>query len=304
MLFKDIRRNLHTPKHIEPIKGIEFAEILYADDTFLFGTYTRNISLLLRSIQEESAYYNMKLNLGKCINLTINRKQSNIRFLDDTLFPRSAQAKYLGTLLTDSVDNAAEVTNRIADVRATCAKLRLFWNKAKTSIKWKLKVFNAIIKSKLLYGLDTMQLTEQEQRTLDSVQMKRLRRILGIPPTFVDRTWTNKKVLEKLRDEHNITVGLFSAAWRKKKVKLLGHILRAPKYDPMRQVLFEKGTVVPRVELRKIIGKPKANWLIETYKDAYAMLGGDGTFNIDCNTHTETVKNSALRREAIFSTVQ
>ena len=39
-VFQDIRAKLYIPKQIEPIKGIRFAEILYADDTLLFGTHT------------------------------------------------------------------------------------------------------------------------------------------------------------------------------------------------------------------------------------------------------------------------
>ena len=33
---------------------------------------------------------------------------------------------------------------------------------------------------------------------LDAFQINCYRRILGIPPTYIDKTWTNKKVIEKL----------------------------------------------------------------------------------------------------------
>ena len=35
--------------------GIEYTEVLYADDTLIFGNYT--INLLLKEIQLESKYY-------------------------------------------------------------------------------------------------------------------------------------------------------------------------------------------------------------------------------------------------------
>ena len=162
MMF-DIRTRLDTPKQREPIQGIKFSDILYADDTLLFGTYSRNISKLLAEIQKESAYYNMKLNLGKCINIAANRKQSTIRFLDETVVPRKSRATYLGAILTDDFNNTAEINNRISDCTNTVNKLKLFWNKANTEISWKLQVFNAIIRSKLLYGLETIQLTNAEK---------------------------------------------------------------------------------------------------------------------------------------------
>ena len=59
-----------------------------------------------------------------------------------------------------------------------------------TSIAWKLRVFNSIVISKLMYGLETIQLTQTELNKLDSFQMKCIRRILKVPPAYIDRTQT------------------------------------------------------------------------------------------------------------------
>ena len=113
MLFRDVKDRLNTPKQREPIPGIEFAEILYADDTLLFGTHTQTINKLLAEIQKESSYYNMALNYAKCINLTLNRNQSTIKYISGEKVPRKKKAIYLGALLTDTNDNHAEINNRI-----------------------------------------------------------------------------------------------------------------------------------------------------------------------------------------------
>ena len=42
---------------------------------------------------------------------------------------------------------------------ATANRMKLFWTKANTSVKWKIQVFNAIIR---LYGLECIQLTTSE----------------------------------------------------------------------------------------------------------------------------------------------
>ena len=65
-VFQDIKAVLCTPKQRQPIPGISYAEVLYADDTLLFGTHTHTINKLLRQIQLESARYIMKLNFEKC----------------------------------------------------------------------------------------------------------------------------------------------------------------------------------------------------------------------------------------------
>ena len=58
--------------------------------------------------------------------------------------------------------------------------------------------FNAVIITKLTYGLETVQFTEYVGNRLDVFQMKGLRKILNIPPTFIDRSWTNQKVSEEV----------------------------------------------------------------------------------------------------------
>ena len=118
-LFHDLKSKLNTPKQLEPIKGIRYAEVLYADDTLIFGTHTQSINKFLHAIQRESLYYNLNLNYDKCINLTLHQKQSSVKYLDGTFVPRKHEAIYLGTLLSDSVNNQREVLNRLAAVMAT-----------------------------------------------------------------------------------------------------------------------------------------------------------------------------------------
>ena len=300
-LFHDIKQRLTTPKQKEPLSGIEYTEILFADDTLIFGNYTHHINLLLKEIQLESKYYNMELNLDKCVNLTLNQKQSSVKYLDGTPVPRKKSAFYLGTLLTDTVDNHREIMNRIADCTRTCNQLKLFWNKAKTSIKWKVQVFHSILRSKLLYGLETIQLNLTDQKRIDSFQLKGYRRILHLPPTYIDRTITNDFVKSQIRNHMNTELKMFSSIWQKRKLSLLGHIIRSAPSDPMRQVLFEKGTLVPRLEFRKRPGKPRQQWLITTYDDAYQTLNQPQPFDMDNPAHRQLVNDLACQRIGVFS---
>ena len=80
----------------------------------------------------------MKLNLDKCANLTINRRQSFVRSLDGSLVPRKSFAMYSGAILNDTVDNSKEVLRRIGEATATAKQLQLLWSKAQTPLKWKL----------------------------------------------------------------------------------------------------------------------------------------------------------------------
>ena len=166
-MFKDIKTESNSPKQNELLPGIEFAEIFYADDTRLSGTHTHRISNLLHAIQAESRYFNMSVKYGKCINLTLNHGTSSIKYVGGTLVPHKPAATYLGSLLTDTVDNHREVCNHM-QMLLPHATDKLVWNKAQNTVKWKLIKgvrFN-VEKQSPYYGLQCIQLTQSDQINL------------------------------------------------------------------------------------------------------------------------------------------
>ena len=75
-----------------------------------------------------------------------------------------------------------------------------FWDKADCSIAWKLNVYDAVIVAKLLCGLETVCLIEEHKNKLNAFQVKGIRRILGIPPTFIDRSCTNDMAMQRANE--------------------------------------------------------------------------------------------------------
>eukprot|EP00975_Prorocentrum_lima_P028238 5938786-Prorocentrum_lima.AAC.1 len=51
--------------HAAVLPGIFFSEILYADDTAIFGTTLEHIEAFLHAVEEISALYGMNLNQTK-----------------------------------------------------------------------------------------------------------------------------------------------------------------------------------------------------------------------------------------------
>ena len=117
-----------------------------------------------------------------------------------------------------------------------------------------------------------MQLTKSEQNSIDAFQMKMLREILRVPSTYIDRAWTNQRIIDTLCQQFGYQHVSLSNRWKLNKIRLLGHILRAPPLDPMRGVLFESGTFTPRIEHTRRVGKPRAHWLLEACQDTYALI--------------------------------
>ena len=102
--------------------------------------------------------------------------------------------------------------------------------------------------------------------------MMYFRRILRIPPTFIDRLQTNQIVREKT-SQYNVDLTKFSDTWRQQKFKLFRHILRADHTDPLRQVRLDYRTNSPRAFPTRRVARPKMDWLREALKDA-TLSGG------------------------------
>ena len=63
------------------------------------------------------------------------------------------------------------------------------------STTWKLRVHDAVITSKLLYGLEFASLTDAEYARLDAFQIKALRKMLGITHSYHSHV-SNEVVME------------------------------------------------------------------------------------------------------------
>ena len=120
---------------------------------------TRATNVLLAEIEKESNYYNMNLKQNKCEVIAMNR-DNNIKFSDGTPLEHVNQAVYLGGTLTKYVNPLTEKPNLIAGCIPVLRKLNIFLKNINSPLKWKLNVFNAAIVTKWVYGLETVQFTD------------------------------------------------------------------------------------------------------------------------------------------------
>lgn len=175
--------------------------------------------------------------------------------------------EYLGAMLTSDGSNSHELSRRIGAAKADFRTLSKVWSHSALTWKRKLRIFTALIESKLLYSIGSMCLTIAEQRRLDGFQNRCLRRIVGVKPAYISRV-SNATVLEK--------TGHVAASRlvQKKQMQLFGRILRAPSDSPLRSVSFIPGSLRPATERyvrRK--GRPAKEWVPETSKLVCQIFG-------------------------------
>ena len=155
----DIREAISRHVVNNRIPGLDFDMVYYADDTILFSRSNRGLNELLSLTEQVSKQYGLRLNGGKCVAIPRNNDGS-IHFADGTALTKSFETTYLGNELNQEVNIQHEILSKIQEVRRTWFKLSSYWKATTASKKWKLIVFNAIIRSKLLYGLETVHLTQ------------------------------------------------------------------------------------------------------------------------------------------------
>ena len=237
------------------LPGMQFDMVYYADDTVVFSQDTRGINELLKWTEQVSSKYGLKLNKDKCVAVAMN-SDGGIHFQNKEPLKKEYEAIYLGNEINKEVNIALEISNKLHEVRKTWFKLFPYWKATGASQKWQIIVYDAVIRSKLLYGLETVQLTDAMYKKINAFQIRGLRKILKMGTTFINRANSNKAVYDKAtrvaypREGDQRVVLPFSEYHKKKKAKLLGHILRTDEDDPLRQVSFQPGTAY-RVEYGK-----------------------------------------------------
>ena len=82
----------------------------------------------------------------------------------------------------------------------------------------------------------------------------------------------------------------------------MGHILRTDSQAPMKQVLFEKGTHIPRIEHTKRVGKPRQKWLEEACNKAYTSFNLPNAYDIENREHMLELTHNAQPRVGVFQT--
>ena len=125
-----------------------FDEILYADDTIIVGTDSRRLNAYLAELETAAELYGLRLNKRKCVLLAMHHAP-DVRFKDGTKVKQVEETLYFGVQLSDTTDMTKEINMRIRSTMGTWKSLGEFWEYGNVSLRKKLQVHGAVIRSKL-----------------------------------------------------------------------------------------------------------------------------------------------------------
>eukprot|EP00972_Heterocapsa_arctica_P102679 15133240-Heterocapsa_arctica.AAC.1 len=137
--------------------------------------------------------------------------------------------------------------------------LNTVWTKTPSSIKCKLIVYDAVIASKLLYGLEALSLTEADHAKLDAFHIRGLRKILRIKHSFWSRV-ANKVIRiqanVRARFPPDKQILKMSEKQIRKQFLLFGHLLRAPETDTLNKCSIKANGDRVKTNFRRV-GRPR-----------------------------------------------
>ena len=217
------------------------------------------------------------------------RGNDRIKFKCGTLVPRHDESKYLGCMLNDKGDPKREINKRIAECYTTWKKLAEFWKHSNCSVKLKLGVYDAVIRTKLVYGLESVQVNDSLKQKIDAFQLKGLRQILRIQTTYVDRANTNEHVFDTANRAINENRGRgrtpkyiipISEYYESQRRKFIIEIITTENEDPITSICIDKETLKLNSYNSRRVGRPRNNWWTQAIANYWNYLRQTGYISI------------------------
>ena len=181
---------------------------------------------------------------------------------------------------------------------ATWKNFDIFWKEAQCSLKNNILIYNAVIHSKFLYALETVEIPTHLLSKLENFQLKGLRKILGMATTFVNRANTNAEVFRRTNmnltpQGHTPRICCIQESLSRRKITLAGKILRLDNENPMRVVSFKRNSTSPIEMLFRRVGRPRTQWTHNTLDIIWKYIRTDDSDFTNSDAQLQRILSAA-----------
>lgn len=236
----------------------------YADDVALLAESERDLQAALDRIHMVAEGVGLKINPKKTKCLVAPAGTPCSLSLNGEQIEQVDRFVYLGSTFTDDLSCTHEVHCRIG--KASSAFNQLYgplWSRGEISITTKKRVYEAVVRSVLLYGAESWTLSTVEERALSAFDHICMRRILGV--SYLDRV-SNLDIRER------IGIRLPAAYMiQERRMRWFGHVLRRENTFIAQLALRAH----PPRTWRRPQGGQRKTW-VDKLKDDVATLSGPG----------------------------
>ena len=243
---------------IEWVEGAVLEDLDYADDLGLVSQNFEDTQEKMTRLSRKAKVLGLKVSQKKTEILRINTEDRRSVLLNGEALKDCDKFTYLGCVVSKTGGTEEDDDNRITKARNAFAKLRNIWNSSIYMTKTKLKLFDAIVKSALMYGCESWALTGKLEKKLRVFQQKSLRRIMKV---FYPNLVSNAEILRR-SGQRDIVNEITDKKWR-----WVGHMARKhPEHLTCQAFNWQ-----PVGRRRR--GRPRQTWRRAMEKEAAQALG-------------------------------
>jgi len=208
-----MRKRVRTLKGV--VEGWSLADLDFADDVTLVEGGGRESSAALTRLRKAGEEVGLVVSKEKTKAMPIGEVQATVKD-DSQNIEVVSKFCYLGSTVTSLNSLDQEISIRIGKAGTAFRLLDRVW-KAKIKMQTKMKIYNAVVVTTLLYGSETWSTTRKQDDRLDAFDTRCLRIILKI------RWWHYRRN----SDIREITQQPYISTFLKKhRLRWYGHMLR------------------------------------------------------------------------------
>ena len=233
-----MRRATHNGAGIAWVDGKKLSDLDFADDIALLSDNHADMQTLTSIVENESAKVGLLINGDKCKVM-----------VEDFC--------YLGSYISSNGSCEKDVKVRIGKAAATFGKLSDIWSSKFVSHTVKVKLYETLIMSILLYSAELWPITVTAMKKLEAAHHRWQRKLLGI-------TWKDKIKNDEVRSRTGLR--RVETILRERRLRWLGHVMRM---DSER--IPHQGMNWQLAGFKRRPGRPRKNWTDIVTKDLKTM---------------------------------
>jgi hypothetical protein len=230
----------------------------FADDIAALGEKESDLQDSIRRIEEKSRRMGMRINVEKTEVQLIGKGNETLNIeVEGQQLNQTSNFVYLGGSISSNEGSEMDIQRRLGIARGIFQNLNQVWITKDISKATKVKVYETLVLSALLYNSETWTVKEAQKKRLKVFEMACLRKIEGV---------TRR---EKIRNEEiRERVGCYQEIDRrimKRRLRYYGHVNR------MSAERYPKIALYGYVHGRRTQGRPKKRWLDNIRSDCKEM---------------------------------
>ena len=233
------------PRGIQWTLFSQLEDIDFADDLAILSTTPKQLQEKTDRLTAFSQKTGLSINANKTQVMCINPPTPAQITAEGKVLENVQDFTYLGSIV--STDNGAykDIKARLGKARSTYARLKPIWKSKAYSTKSKLRLYNSLVKSVLLYSSECWRIIQSDTNKLNAFHNGCLRRICGI---YWPNVISNADLYKRTNCQSICT------EIKRRRLRWVGHVLRMENHRTPKTAIRWTPTG------KRKRGRPKTTW--------------------------------------------